>query len=53
MRVFNKQWKRIFEIRYVNEFGQPVDTNGLIHDKRALRAVQPADEPWEQKDWKL
>ena len=43
MKVYNKQWKRIFDIAYVNEYGQPVDTLGIIHDKRALREVKTND----------
>ena len=49
MIVYNKQWKRVFEITHVNEHNQPVDTLGIIHEKEALRGFREVDkEPFLQ-----
>lgn len=42
-KMYNKQWKRIFEFTHVNEFNQPVDTDGVIHENKSLRPVKPTD----------
>lgn len=45
IKVFNKQWKRIFTIAYVDNYGFAVDTLGVQHDIRALRNVLEDDTP--------
>jgi hypothetical protein len=48
--VFNKQWKQLFTIVYIDTYGFAVDTLGIQHDMRALRNARDEDEP-KFTDW--
>ena len=41
--VYSKHWKRTFTIAYIDSYGYAVDTLGVQHDPKALRATKPGD----------
>ena len=43
IKVYSKHWKRIFTIAYIDNYGFAVDTKGIQHDTKALRAVKLSD----------
>jgi len=45
MKAYNKQWKRVITISYVDSYGYAIDTDGVQHELKALREVRPSDFP--------
>lgn len=45
MEVYNKQYKRVFTIKYIDDRGYAIDELGIQHDLKALRAVKESDLP--------
>jgi|TARA_R110002124_G_scaffold239283_1_gene404491 hypothetical protein len=43
MKVYNKQWKRVFTIAYRDDYGFLVDTTGIQHNPKAVRLATEGD----------
>jgi hypothetical protein len=43
--MYNKQWRRLVTVLYINEFNRAVDDTGVEHDLQALRPARTEDQP--------